>query len=559
MATVSYRLEDLKKAIVGIGYVGENDHMHVLIDCKEVFDEYPDAVATMAIVPPVGESYPKVVNRNGDVVEWLVKNSDVAAEGDGEFQITFTEGEVIKKSVNGRFRVIRSISGSGNAPSGYEDWETDANEKLAAVEEATQKAEDAAEHQPRINASGYWEIWDAETGAYVATSTKAQGDKGDPGDPGTPGDPTELLDDTAGEGDTNKTWSADKIDGEIADVKTDITEFQTGGKILTNPVKTALINLFDHVAYTDGNAQVYIQALKEAWKVTGTLVSISADFEQGSAVINIDDSLSTLRQYLTVTGTFTYGGNEFTEEVLDYTLSGTLTSGESTITATYEGKTAEFTVIVASELPSAYQKVEYVGATAHDQYILFSDIQVDDTDALKKYAFEIDFAYDSWNGVANTNIVAGFSSFGGLWIGYNNQVANIAMGTTSGCFFTDNRPTDRHKYNFVYDQSVGLYGACSFVRDDSRSITRSLADDDFNSHIFCLFSGVDSNSGSGRNSNFDFKGKIYAFSMTYEGDPYMNLVPCYRKADNVIGFYDTVGETFYTNSGAGTFTKGGNV
>lgn len=222
MATVSYRLEDLKKAIVGIGYVGENDHMHVLIDCKEVFDEYPDAVATMDIVPPVGESYPKVVNRNGDVVEWLVKNSDVAAEGDGEFQITFTEGEVIKKSVNGRFRVIRSISGSGNAPSGIDDWMTDANEKLAAVEEATQEAEDAAEHQPRINASGYWEIWDAEEGAYVATNVKAQGDKGDPGDPGSPGDPTELIDDTAGEGVTDKTLSANKLAEKFGDVLTDI-------------------------------------------------------------------------------------------------------------------------------------------------------------------------------------------------------------------------------------------------------------------------------------------------------------------------------------------------
>ena len=209
MANVSYRLEDLKKAIVGIGYVGENDHMHVLIDCKEVFDEYPNAVPTMAIVPPVGESYPKVVTRNGDVVEWLVKNSDVAAEGDGEFQITFTEDKVIKKSVNGRFRVIRSISGSGNAPSGYEDWETDANEKLAEVEEATQKAEAAASHQPYIGIDGYWYTWNGEE---FVKNVKAQGDKGDPGDPGSPGDPTQLIDDTAGEGQTGKTWSADKLD-----------------------------------------------------------------------------------------------------------------------------------------------------------------------------------------------------------------------------------------------------------------------------------------------------------------------------------------------------------
>ncbi len=116
----------------------------------------------------------------------------------------------------------RSISGSGTAPSGIDDWLTDANEALTAVEAATQDAENAAEHQPKINTSGYWEIWDAETGAYVATTVKAQGDKGDPGDPGSPGDPTELIDDTAGEGDTGKTWSADKLDDQFGGVLTAI-------------------------------------------------------------------------------------------------------------------------------------------------------------------------------------------------------------------------------------------------------------------------------------------------------------------------------------------------
>ena len=222
MANVSYKLKDLDKRTIKIGYVGENDHMHVLIDCKEVFDEYPAAMPTMAIVPPEGEDYPKAVTRNGNIVEWLVKNSDVAAEGDGEFQLTFTEDNVVKKSVTGRFRVERSISGSGTAPSGIDDWLTDANEALTAVEAATQDAENAAEHQPKINTSGYWEIWDAETGTYVATTVKAQGDKGDPGDPGSPGDPTELIDDTAGEGDTGKTWSADKLDDQFGGVLTAI-------------------------------------------------------------------------------------------------------------------------------------------------------------------------------------------------------------------------------------------------------------------------------------------------------------------------------------------------
>ena len=224
MANVSYKLKDLEKCTIKIGYVGENEDMHVLIDCKEVFKEYPNAVATMAIIPPAGEGYPKTVTRNGDVVEWLVSNSDVAEEGDGEFQITFTEGEVIKKSANGRFRVIRSISGNGEAPSGIQDWLTDANEKLAEVEAATQDAEAAASHTPTIGNDGYWYRWDNDQEEYVSTGTKAQGEQGDPG---SPGDPTQLIDDTAGTGTTGKTWSADKLDEELTDVKNAINGFST--------------------------------------------------------------------------------------------------------------------------------------------------------------------------------------------------------------------------------------------------------------------------------------------------------------------------------------------
>ena len=38
-----------------------------------------------------------------------------------------------------------------------------------------------------------------------------------------------------------------------------------------------------------------------------------------------------------------------------------------------------------------------------------------------------------------------------------------------------------------------------------------------------------------------------------------DFIPCYRKSDEVIGLYDLIGNTFYTNSGSGTFNKGLNV
>ena len=38
-----------------------------------------------------------------------------------------------------------------------------------------------------------------------------------------------------------------------------------------------------------------------------------------------------------------------------------------------------------------------------------------------------------------------------------------------------------------------------------------------------------------------------------------NLIPCYRKSDNVIGLYDTINDKFYINQGTGTFGKGADI
>ena len=215
MRTISYRLDDLKKARLSIGYEGENEHTQVRIDCADVFAEYPNAVATMTIQPPTGTAYPKTVETDGETVVWNVTASDLAANGYGEIQLTFTENNVIVKSVVSSFNVTRSIIGSGTAPDPVADWIEDANEKLAAVDEAIQDAEDAASHAPIIGNDGYWYRWDADQGEYVSTGTKAQGEQGDPG---SPGDPTQLIDDTAGAGVTNKTLSADKLEEKFGDV-----------------------------------------------------------------------------------------------------------------------------------------------------------------------------------------------------------------------------------------------------------------------------------------------------------------------------------------------------
>lgn len=118
-----------------------------------------------------------------------------------------------------------------------------------------------------------------------------------------------------------------------------------GGEGLSSAAKEALLALLEKVAYIDENGQSYFDALEDALYPPATLLSISAVFNQGSAVIYDTDSLDTLRQYLTVTANYDNGR---TENVTSYTLSGTLNAGTSTITVSYSGKTAAFFVTVSS-------------------------------------------------------------------------------------------------------------------------------------------------------------------------------------------------------------------
>ena len=49
--------------------------------------------------------------------------------------------------------------------------------------------------------------------------------------------------------------------------------------------------------------------------------------------------------------------------------------------------------------------------------------------------------------------------------------------------------------------------------------------------------------------------RLYSFTVTSGGTPVVNLVPAERVADGVLGVYDTVRGTFYTNAGSGAFLR----
>lgn len=113
---------------------------------------------------------------------------------------------------------------------------------------------------------------------------------------------------------------------------------------LTEEIKQALLDCFEHVAWTDEHGQDYVDALEAALYPPAELASISAVYTQ-SGTVYTTDTLDSLKTNLVVTAHYS---DSTTETVTTYTLSGTLTEGTSVITVTYEGKTTTFNVTVTA-------------------------------------------------------------------------------------------------------------------------------------------------------------------------------------------------------------------
>ena len=113
---------------------------------------------------------------------------------------------------------------------------------------------------------------------------------------------------------------------------------------LSEAIKTALLNIFRHVAYTDDQGRTYYEELCDAMEVeVGPLIDfITATLELGSHLVYPTDSLNSLKNYLTVL-------DASDNIVTDYTLEGDIsTTGIHTITVSSGDAETTFDVIVST-------------------------------------------------------------------------------------------------------------------------------------------------------------------------------------------------------------------
>lgn len=307
----------------------------------------------------------------------------------------------------------------------------------------------------------------------------------------------------------------------------------------TAEAKVALLDLLAHVPSRDENGPTRYAALVAA--LDARLESIEAVYTQ-SGIVYDTASLNSLKADLIVYATYNDGT---VVEVVGYTLSGNLEAGISEITVTFGGKTDTFEVTVTEDpLPSAYRRIEYVerptNANANTGYNTtgFTPNGTDDLDI--KMGVMCIQAPTSTNGgyflicrQTTTNNTVGF----GVYVSQNG--ASIGTFDGQSCLLTPPEIVGQ-KFDLTVLKTSNGCGITDGIRSNSVTGTpRAMASP---LYVFAMYPYT------GSNLAMQIYGRIYYLNIKEGGVEKVNFIPCKRRSDNAIGFYNTVAEEFKTSS-----------
>ena len=130
--------------ILQLGRVGENNANSITFDFSDWQSEFGEGTVSLVCKRPTdAEGYPVSLTVSGTEATWLVSSTDVAYEGLGQAQISYTVNGVIKKSVIYMTRTCPSIEPvSSTPPDPYASW---LDQMIEAKEDAEAARDEAVE------------------------------------------------------------------------------------------------------------------------------------------------------------------------------------------------------------------------------------------------------------------------------------------------------------------------------------------------------------------------------------------------------------------------------
>lgn len=192
-------------------------------------------------------------------------------------------------------------------------------------------------------------------------------------------------------------------------------------------------------------------------------------------------------------------------------------------------------------LPNEYQELRYIAVNG-TQYIDTNWVPTNNTLFKIKVLHATGYMWGSGSyprlaAVHNTNSITIYNTTNATDGIYTFSQATDAISNIETYSTSDN----------TTDTYVALNG------EETRN--NVAAETSFNTALHMLIGAWQYNASTVRYGN----GKIYYAMAEVEGIKVFELIPCYRKSDGVIGMYDLVSGTLFTNAGTGTFTMGPEV
>lgn len=193
-------------------------------------------------------------------------------------------------------------------------------------------------------------------------------------------------------------------------------------------------------------------------------------------------------------------------------------------------------------LPAEYTQLEYLGSDSQ-AYIDTGIAGGKDT-----LTIECKFMYDT------------FVAYGGVYGNYvsdsHNGIRCILANSENGIITNNNTictTTGNTELNCAISQIHTVISKHdTVILDGVATSIQNTGTGTENANNIALFNRSITNPNTSR----DIGLRVYGFKI-YDADVLVsNLIPCRRKSDSVLGMYDTVSGTFFTNAGTGVFVAG---
>lgn len=193
-------------------------------------------------------------------------------------------------------------------------------------------------------------------------------------------------------------------------------------------------------------------------------------------------------------------------------------------------------------LPAEYQACEWVGVSnnvARKFINIYNTVLTKADLADYVLSFTMGSISDSYlTGAQSVGIICGTSANAGCY--FCSQHNLLGMGYDSIGQYSS---TPKRDYEMRWTANGGIvYSGGNVIT--SRNFTNMTGNQQF------LI-------GSTTEANYPTAFECYGAKITYQNTVVADLIPCYRKTDGVIGFYDIVGNTFRFNTGNSAFNAKG--